>query len=747
MQEPPKAMRRSTGNGDATDNDSTEASMHTDKEGNEFTSHNLTANDQYQADRLQELASNTGEFRAAIVFYDQENRAVATEALLDSGSPRNFISGEKARAMRFDFLDYQGEHMVFFGGRTISPKHIVKARWGLLQVPREGNAIEESYRARSDAMSDSGTKGDKSRRAELGTEVNDKIGKGEMSSFAEISKAEDEVDAIERTTYPGLSTGRLDSFVVLEDMGSWDVLIGWDILSKLNVPASGDGNFPIQLRGGASSNSSAQVPMRVEAAHNAMGSSGAFQGRGGYNGRGGYKDSTESFPDIFTEPAEDKTRSYHSSPSLLTFQAPIPTDGEPGFVGPGGYNGRGGYNGHGGYNEAPRSQSRSATPQLLHRTSSPSQSYTSRGGFNGRGGSNEVAEPYNSSHLGVPPIYIHRSLCDDNGSGDEDDGCRMTYTNRIQELKMLNPAQSEVEEHDKIAWQLEKDGLLQDSNADLPDPTKDDTLSQSLSGSTLVSTWKGEDRPYDAASVTDTGPYEAAREEFISLIRKEKRLEDASLGVEEFLRPETFEESFRNMFMDFAARLREEASHPEEKDAARAASINRIYIANCVTEGIFKMTELEPTPGKRDVLEAFLHKYKERSGGYNGVEVFKGEEVDDLDAYGGNELEGPINLLKMEKFIQSSRAWSRMFDNLEGWMQAVKKAKQLDGKTGDVGFNTEVPSLRDTRVQENRTDGTLPFESEVSADVKNAVSRLQVALFWAWAVVSCTALVYFLKLC
>ncbi|OJD40513.1 protein lifeguard 2 [Diplodia corticola] len=66
---------------------------------------------------------------------------------------------------------------------------------GLLD-PEDTNAIRENYQARSDALREKGTKGERSRRAELRAEIQDKIVKGEMS-FGEAAQAEAEFDSTE----------------------------------------------------------------------------------------------------------------------------------------------------------------------------------------------------------------------------------------------------------------------------------------------------------------------------------------------------------------------------------------------------------------------------------------------------------------------------------------------------------------------------------------------------------------------
>lgn len=237
---------------------------------------------------------------------------------------------------------------------------------------------------------------------------------------------------------------------------------------------------------------------------------------------------------------------------------------------------------------------------------------------------------------------------------------------------------------------------------DLSLSIEDDFRSQSLSGTTLVGAWKRQDEQWDAASVTDVGPYEAAREEFVSLIKNEKRLENVRDDIENLLQPETFEESFRNMLKVFAAQLRVEASHPEERDAARAANINRPYIANCVSEGIFKMAEFKPTPGGRDLLESRLLRYSQEKGGHdNNVQVFEGGEYDELE----NELEGPINLLKMEAFIESSKAWSELFDNLEDWVRDTKEAKGLEEREQHIDISNK--SLIEYRDNSSSDDSPL----------------------------------------
>ncbi|KKY28508.1 hypothetical protein UCDDS831_g00248 [Diplodia seriata] len=62
--------------------------------------------------------------------------------------------------------------------------------------PEDANAIRDNYQARSDALRDKGQKGERSRRAELRAEIQDKIVKGEIS-FGEAAQAEAEFDSTE----------------------------------------------------------------------------------------------------------------------------------------------------------------------------------------------------------------------------------------------------------------------------------------------------------------------------------------------------------------------------------------------------------------------------------------------------------------------------------------------------------------------------------------------------------------------
>ncbi|KAB2575399.1 hypothetical protein DBV05_g5942 [Lasiodiplodia theobromae] len=72
----------------------------------------------------------------------------------------------------------------------------IRANLRALQDPEDANAIKENYRTRSDSLRERGTNGERSRRAELRAEIQDKIVKGEMS-FGEAAKAEAEFDTTE----------------------------------------------------------------------------------------------------------------------------------------------------------------------------------------------------------------------------------------------------------------------------------------------------------------------------------------------------------------------------------------------------------------------------------------------------------------------------------------------------------------------------------------------------------------------
>ncbi|KAF4542818.1 uncharacterized protein LTHEOB_7072 [Lasiodiplodia theobromae] len=297
--------------------------------------------------------------------------------------------------------------------------------------------------------------------------------------------------------------------------------------------------------------------------------------------------------------------------------------------------------------------------------------------------------------------------------------------------------------------------------------TEDDTQSQWPSESILIDSLENETEPYEAASVAELyeaasvaapGPYQAAREEYVFLIKDEKRLKILRDDIEKLLRPEIFEESFRNMLVVFATQLRAEARHSEEKDAARTVRINSIYIANCITEGIFKMVEFQRLPGRRNVLESYLLKYGQKAGVGNGVQIFERGEDDELDQFEENEPEGPINLLKMEAFIKSSRAWSKLFDNLESWIRDTEKAKGLWRKKQKIDSNNQNPPEQDAQSQQTSSDDTSSLTSsfkrtsfmhwssysigssttriENSPEVCSTVATLQVALLWAWAIVS-----------
>lgn len=72
----------------------------------------------------------------------------------------------------------------------------IRANLRALQDPADADVIKESYRARSDALTEKGVKGANDRRAELRSEIQDKIVQGDMT-FGEAAQAEAEFDATE----------------------------------------------------------------------------------------------------------------------------------------------------------------------------------------------------------------------------------------------------------------------------------------------------------------------------------------------------------------------------------------------------------------------------------------------------------------------------------------------------------------------------------------------------------------------